>query len=202
MPQELLRKYKYLILIICGIVFISYASSLYKAWTKPWALWKHEWQELMIDVPEQERLERYATREDCIRNQWVKLDEMLKLLSKVGKLSSEKLSKFQNVYFEQGRTIFGFQRSIYSRSKKIREGFIKRLAGRKDLTAKQREGLTRKVMLPDLSHSITYFCAPTRSTSYWPYYNPTGNPATGDLKRLGERTLAVRADKIFLEQRK
>lgn len=174
----------------------GYLYSLLEAKENPWTLLKRSWMQDSGDA-EQHKLAKYATRDDCLKNQWKKLAEELELQKQVHQ--TLKLPGFHRVHLIEGRTVFQFGPSLYSRMPDLQARALANLSENKELTPYQKERMAYEMLLPEIVASVSFFCAPSLNHGFWPYYTPTYYAATDDLRSLGEKTLGVRAKKMLGE---
>jgi len=172
------------------LVAAVYFSSLLEAKGKPWTLWKRSWMQDQEEA-EQRKLAKYTTEGECLKVQWEKLKEDLD--------QKRHLPGSRTVYLAQGRTIFEFGPSLYSRIPDLQARALAHLNENKELTPYQKEQMAYEMLLPEIVSNVSFFCAPSLKYGFWPYYTPTYYAATDDLRTLGEKTLAARAKKMLSE---
>lgn len=171
---------------------------LIEARANPWSLWRRSWMQDSGD-PEQRRLARYTTEAECLTAQWKKLEEELQLQKRADQMmKSMTLPGSPTIHLREGRTIFEFRPSLWS-SPKLSQRLLSHLGESKDLTPYQKEQMASEMRLPEIIATVSVYCAPSLRYSFWPYYTPTYYAAGADLRRLGERTLAVKAKQMLGE---
>lgn len=150
--------------------------------------------------PEQRRLARYSTQDECLAAQWKKLDEELQLQMQAQQaMKSIGAGSKKEVLLREGRTIFQLGPSLWSRISGSATRFRADLSEKRNLTAYQQEQLAYEMSLPEIVSTVSVYCAPSVRYSLWPFYTPTYPAAADDLRRLGERTLALRAKQMLGE---
>jgi hypothetical protein len=90
-------------LLVAGV----YLYSLLDARENPWTLWKRSWMQDAGDA-EEHKLAKYATQDDCLKDQWKKLEEELERQKQVNQ--TIKLPRFHSVHLVEGRTVFQLPR--------------------------------------------------------------------------------------------
>src|SRR5207302_1927167 len=80
----------------------------------------------------------------------------------------------RRVHLVEGRTIFEFGPSLWSR-----------MAAKRQTTPSQDNRLMQELLLPEIVSTVSFFCAPSLRYGFWPYYTPTYYASTDDLRRLG-----------------
>jgi hypothetical protein len=180
------------------IVVAVYLYSLLDARAKPWSLWRQSWMQDSGD-PEQRRLARYTTQDECLTAQWKKLDEEVQQQRQVHEAMKSIRVGSPKVLLQEGRTIFQLGPSFWSRMPGSRTRALADPGEKKNLTAHQQERLAYEMGLPEIVSTVSVYCAPSAQYSLWPFYTPTYQAAADDLRRLGERTLADRAKQMLGE---
>jgi hypothetical protein len=104
------------------------------------------------------------------------------------------------VYIQQGQTIFALGNSIYQTIPNLRDSFFEKIDKNPNLTLAQKETIKRNALLPEIKATWTYICPKTAPRLYWPFYKPASYPANFDLQELGEKTLARVAAKVLRQQ--
>ena len=169
------------------LLAVGYLYPLLDARAHPWILWERSWMQDSGDA-DQRRLGRYTTQDDCLKEQWKKLKEELELQKQVQE-PFDKIKLFgRRVHLVEGRTIFEFGPSLLSR-----------MAAKKQTTPSQDDRLMQELLLPEIVSTVSFFCAPSLRYGFWPYYAPTYYASADDLRRLGEKTLAARAQEMLEE---
>ena len=176
LPTVLWKEYKFPICMIAAIVGVLYLSSLRDAAMNPWTLWRQEWrQESRAD---QSRIASYEAQKVCVENQWKKLKEQLELKEQANALIANKTPRilnFRSVSIQEGTTIFEFKKSAIFETKTSLPAQIQ----------------------TEIVATISFFCAPTSSLyGLWPYYTPSSSAASDNLKRFGEKALAIQANQL------
>lgn len=180
------------------IVVAVYLYSLLDAQAKPWSLWRRSWMQDSGD-PEQRRLARYSTQAECLTAQWTKLGEELQQQTEVHQAMKSIRAGSPKVLLQEGRTIFQLGPSLWSRIPGSNTRTLADLSEKRNLTAYQQERLAHEMSLPEIVSTVSVYCAPSVRYSLWPFYTPTYPAAADDLRRLGERTLALRAKQMLGE---
>jgi hypothetical protein len=171
-----------LLLLLGGL----YALAVVNAREKPWALWSQTRRQ--YGSTEQKRLGRYVTQDECVREQWKRLEERRTTSAKAHEVTAQMLGKAEifaaakSVDLVGGRTIFEFRPSFFAQTMKL---------------AGMDPAVPAEVLLPEITSAVSFFCAPSMREEYWPYYRPTHNAAASDLQLVGERTLATQAKEMI-----
>jgi hypothetical protein len=160
----------------------------------PWSLWKRSWEQNSGD-PEQRRLARYGSQEECRKAQWAKLDEEIQQQAQVNEALKPLRQALDQpkVYLREGRTIFQLGPSIWSRLKESHADDLGDLAKRSGLTEDQKARLAFDLSLPEIQATVSVFCAPSVKYRLFPFYTTAYLAAADDLRALGERALALKA---------
>jgi hypothetical protein len=164
----------YIAAVVVSVVYLAYVSDSY---LHPWTLWKQEargnW--------EQRRVSSYRDQKFCLEAQAKALKEELETRQKVNGGVARPNDPFpvEAVFITEGSTIFEYRKSFLSS------------LGVKSLPPE---------MQTEIASTVSFFC--TQSTIFyglWPYYYPTFDAASIDLKRLGEHTLSLQARQMLGE---
>jgi hypothetical protein len=160
-----------------------YVASLTDAIRNPWTLWRQNWEQ--DSRRDQRRIASYRTQNDCVKEQWNKLNEELKLRKEVKSAISKELPNDLNVrsvFIQEGRTIFQFKKSLFF----------------SQLFSPEEKASFPEEMQTEIVATVSFFCVPTSSLyGLWPYYTPSYSVASDSVRRLGERALAIRAKQLF-----
>lgn len=175
-----------------------YLYSLMDARANPWSLWKRSLMQDSGDA-EQKRLARYVTQEECLKSQWKKLEEELEQQKQAHQAMKRMFPNMPKVHLLQGRTIFEFRPSLSSRIPDIHARTLGEFSDERKLTPHQEEQLAYEMRLPEVVSTVSVYCAPSLRYWFWPYYTPEYYAAADDLRRLGERTLSVKAKQMLGE---
>ena len=182
-----------------GLLTVAiYLYSFMDARANPWSLWKRSWMQDSGDA-EQQRLARYVTQEECLKAQWKKLDEELEQKKRVHQALKRSFPNMPKVDLLQGRTIFEFGPSLSSRMVDLHARTLSEFSEERKLTPNQREQLAFEMRLPEVVSTVSVYCAPSLRYRFWPYYTPGYYAAADDLRRLGERTLSIKAKQMLGE---
>ena len=154
------------------------------------------------DYREQSRLARHSTQDECLRAQWKKLDEELQQQTQVQQMTKSIRAGSPKVLLREGRTIFQLGPSLWSRISGSNTRALADLSEKRNLTAYQQDRLANEMSLPEIVSTVSVYCAPSVRYGLWPFYTPTYPAAADDLRRLGERTLALRAKQMLSERGK
>ncbi len=179
------------VLAACGGVYYDEAAH-----AKPWSLWKRNWQQHMGD-PEQSRLARFSTQDECIKAQWEQVDKEFRAQTQAYEMVKSMFPDQPKVFVQEGRTIFGLGPSMWSRLHGSKPGAPADLDGTKDLTEYQKKELAFRMSLPEIDSAVSVYCAPSLRYAWGPHYTPAYPAAADDLRGLGERTLAIRAKQML-----
>ena len=183
--------------VALGLLLVAaYFFSLIEAKQEPWTLWKRSWMQLSVQQ-EQRKLAKYATEDECLKAQWVKLADELQERRRLREIITSPGSR--TIYLVEGRTIFEFGPSLYARVPDLQARALAHLKDNKKLTPYQKERMAYEMLLPEIISNVSFFCAPSLKYGFLPYYTPTYYAATDDLRSLGEKTLAARAKTMLGE---
>ena len=187
------RKYLRVIVALGAIV---YGFAFLEAKANPWTLWKRSWSEFESGV-EMKKLGLYTTQKTCVDDQWKLLKEELSNRKSTQEILKKFPLKHDTAYIVEGRTIFEFGKSLYSRSPELRDKFAADTSKRTELSDYQKRQLIAEVLRPEIVSTISFFCASTSKNALWPFHTPNYYAPGEALRDLGERTLAGRAEKIL-----
>jgi len=195
--EGLLVNWRMYVRVIVVLLAIIYGSAFMDAQKNPWTLWKRRWSQF-YDV-EMISKGRYTTREACINAQWKSRKEELSMLKQAKNVLDKIANKYPTVYITEGRTIFEFGKSFYSRSPEEKDKLVADTSKRTDLTDYQKRQLISDLLRPEIVSTTSIFCAPTSKNALWPFNTPNYYAPGEALTDLGERMLAARASKILGE---
>ena len=174
------KDFRIQICVIAAIVGVLYLAGLSNASMNPWTLWRQEWEQ--DSRANQHRIASYREQKDCIEEQWKKLREALQLKEQGNAIIAKNaptVLNFRSVFIQESWTIFEFKKSLLS------------------LYSKKKSSLPAE-MQTEIVSTVSFFCAPTASFyGLWPYHRPSYSAASDMLKRLGEKTLAIKANQLF-----
>ena len=172
-------------LFVATFCLVVLTGDLREARANPWSLWKRSWMQDDGDA-ELKRVARYVTQEECLKAQWKKLEDELAQKKQVHQLLNRTVPKMATarVYLLQGQTIFEFGEFGSS----LLSSALSRIPPLPD-----------EMRLPEVVSTVSVYCAPSLRYGVWPYYTPAYHVAADDLRRLGARTLSVKAKQMLDE---
>jgi hypothetical protein len=183
--------------IALGIGALFYALHFFDALSHPWTLWKSEWSESYgRDI---NRVMAFDDVTPCYKEVRKRLADDLQSQRRADEVLEKSMKlKRPKTYMVVGKTLLEFGQSSYATIDKLRDSYFKMIDENNDLTENQKQWAKRDALLPEIQHSVTFFCTPTAPRLYWPFYTPdTSFVMWSDLADEGRRTLATIASKRF-----